>query len=39
VSQPGGVALYERFGFQRTGDLDMPAGAPVLTGMWRAPAS
>jgi ribosomal protein S18 acetylase RimI-like enzyme len=39
VSQPGGVALYERFGFQRIGDLDMPAGAPVLTGMWRAPAS
>jgi len=39
VSQPGGVALYERFGFRRIGDLDMPAGAPVLTAMWRAPAT
>ena len=39
VSQPGGVALYERFGFKRIGHLDMPAGAPVLTGMWRIPAS
>jgi GNAT superfamily N-acetyltransferase len=36
---PNGVALYERFGFQRAGDLDMPAGAPVLTRMWRTPAT
>ena len=39
VSQPGGVALYERFGFKRTGDLAMPAGAPPITAMWRAPAT
>jgi GNAT superfamily N-acetyltransferase len=34
-----GVALYERFGFQPIGDLDMPAGAPAQMGMWRAPAT
>jgi|SRR6185437_6081676 GNAT superfamily N-acetyltransferase len=39
VSQPGGVALYERFGFERTGDLTMPKGAPAITAMWRAPAT
>jgi ribosomal protein S18 acetylase RimI-like enzyme len=39
VSQPDGAALYERFGFQRTGDLNMPAGAPAVTAMWRTPAT
>lgn len=39
VSKPEGVPLYERYGFARIGDLDMPAGAPVLTAMWRAPAA
>ena len=39
VSQPEAIPLYERHGFVRTGDLDMPAGAPALIGMWRAPAT
>jgi hypothetical protein len=39
VSQPNGITMYERFGFQRIGDIDMPAGGPVLTAMWRAPAT
>jgi len=37
ASKPSGVQLYEHFGFRRTGDLDMPEGAPVVTAMWRAP--
>jgi len=36
---PAGITLYERFGFSRIGDLDMPAGAPALTAMWRAPVT
>ena len=39
TSNAAAIALYERFGFRRIGDLDMPAGAPVLTAMWRAPAT
>jgi GNAT superfamily N-acetyltransferase len=39
ASQPDGLALYEHFGFRRTGNLDMPEGAPVVTAMWRAPAT
>jgi len=39
ASKPEGVPLYEHYGFVRTGDLDMPAGAPVLTAMWRTPAT
>ena len=39
ASKPDGISLYERFGFRRTGNLDMPEGAPVVTAMWRAPAS
>jgi ribosomal protein S18 acetylase RimI-like enzyme len=39
ASKPEGVPLYERFGFRRTGDVAMPAGAPVLTKMWRAPGA
>jgi GNAT superfamily N-acetyltransferase len=39
ASKPDGVALYEHFGFRRTGNLDMPEGVPVLTAMWRAPAT
>jgi GNAT superfamily N-acetyltransferase len=29
------VPLYEHFGFQATGTLNLPAGAPVVTTMWR----
>jgi GNAT superfamily N-acetyltransferase len=39
ASKPDGVSLYEHFGFRRTGNVDMPEGAPVLTAMWRAPAT
>jgi hypothetical protein len=38
AGQPG-MAVYEHFGFRNIGDLDMPKGAPVLTGMWRAPTT
>lgn len=37
ASKPEGVPLYERFGFRTTGNVAMPAGAPVLTKMWRTP--
>ena len=39
TSKPDNVPLYEHFGFRRIGDVDMPAGAPVITAMWRAPAT
>jgi GNAT superfamily N-acetyltransferase len=39
ASKPDGLSLYEHFGFRRTGDLDMPEGAPTVTAMWRAPAT
>ena len=32
------VPLYRHFGFQPTGTLALPDGAPVLTAMWREPA-
>jgi hypothetical protein len=37
ASKPGGVPLYEHFGFRRTANLAMPEGAPVITAMWRGP--
>jgi GNAT superfamily N-acetyltransferase len=39
AGQPDLVPLYEHFGFRRTGSLEVPKGAPVLTPMWRAPVS
>lgn len=39
ASKPEGVPLYERFGFRRTGTVGLPAGAPVVTTMWRAPGA
>ena len=39
ASRPDGVPVYEHFGFRRAGDVAMPAGGPVLTAMWRAPAA
>jgi GNAT superfamily N-acetyltransferase len=39
TSQPASVSLYEHFGFRPMGNLDMPEGAPVITAMWRAPAT
>jgi ribosomal protein S18 acetylase RimI-like enzyme len=34
-SKPENVPFYQRFGFHRTGTLDLPDGAPVNTTMWR----
>jgi GNAT superfamily N-acetyltransferase len=39
ASKPDGVPLYEHFGFQRTGDLVVRKGGPVVTAMWRVPAA
>ena len=33
------VPLYQHFGFQPTGNPEMPEGAPPLTAMWRPPAA
>jgi predicted N-acetyltransferase YhbS len=37
-SNPKNPALYARLGFQPTGLLALPAGAPEVTTMWRPPA-
>ncbi|WP_329391869.1 GNAT family N-acetyltransferase (plasmid) [Streptomyces sp. NBC_01351] len=38
ASSPGGEAATRRFGFDRLGgDLELPAGGPVLRPMWRDP--
>ena len=39
ASKPGGVPMYERFGFRRTGHVALPAGAPAVTTMWRVPGA
>ena len=39
AGKPDGVPMYEHFGFRRIGNLGMPAGAPPMTAMWRAPAT
>ncbi len=39
AGKPDGASLYGHFGFRRTGNLDMPEGAPAVTAMWRAPAT
>ena len=39
TTRPGGVALYERYGFQSIGDIAMPDGAPAQVAMWRAPVT
>jgi ribosomal protein S18 acetylase RimI-like enzyme len=36
-TKSGNVPLYEHFGFQVTGTLNPPKGAPPLTAMWRYP--
>jgi GNAT superfamily N-acetyltransferase len=33
------VPIYQHFGFQPTGEPEMPEGAPPLTAMWRPPRS
>jgi hypothetical protein len=37
-TKSGSVPLYEHFGFEVTGTLNPPRGAPPLTAMWRTPA-
>jgi GNAT superfamily N-acetyltransferase len=39
ASKPDGVSIYEHFGFRRVGTIGMPEGGPVLTAMWREPAT
>lgn len=39
AGKPGGVPMYEHFGFRRIGNLGMPEGAPLMAAMWRTPAS
>ncbi|WP_163696191.1 GNAT family N-acetyltransferase [Mycolicibacterium sarraceniae] len=36
-SNPDNVPYYERFGFEVTGEIVLPAGGPSLWPMWRAP--
>jgi ribosomal protein S18 acetylase RimI-like enzyme len=36
-TKSGNVPLYEHFGFEVTGTLNPPKGAPPLTAMWRYP--
>jgi GNAT superfamily N-acetyltransferase len=38
ASKPASVPLYQHFGFDPTGEMELPAGAPPLTPMWRPPA-
>jgi GNAT superfamily N-acetyltransferase len=39
ASKPASVPLYQHFGFEPTGNPDLPDGAPPLTAMWRATAA
>jgi len=36
-SNPDNVPYYERFGFEVTGELQLPDGGPSLIPMWRTP--
>jgi GNAT superfamily N-acetyltransferase len=38
-SKAANVPLYQHFGFQPTGNPELPEGAPPLTAMWRPPAA
>jgi GNAT superfamily N-acetyltransferase len=38
-SKLGNVPLYQHFGFEPTGPLEVPSSAPALTPMWRDPAA
>jgi GNAT superfamily N-acetyltransferase len=38
-SKLGNVPLYQHLGFEPTGPMELPEGAPVLTPMWRAPTA
>jgi GNAT superfamily N-acetyltransferase len=39
ASKAASVPLYQHFGFEPTGNPDLPDGAPPLTAMWRAAAT
>ncbi|MGX1808479.1 GNAT family N-acetyltransferase [Nocardia sp. NPDC055321] len=36
-SKPDNVPYYERFGFEKTGELDVTQGGPLMWPMWRDP--
>jgi ribosomal protein S18 acetylase RimI-like enzyme len=36
-SNPVNIPYYERFGFEVTGEIELPDGGPSLWPMWRAP--
>ncbi|MEU0540917.1 GNAT family N-acetyltransferase [Nocardia sp. NPDC005978] len=36
-SKPDNVPYYERFGFEKTGELDVTDGGPLMWPMWRTP--
>jgi len=37
ASNPAGIPIYRRFGFQPTAIPKLPDGAPAITPMWRSP--
>jgi hypothetical protein len=39
ASKPTSVPLYQHFGFEPTGNPELPDGAPPLTAMWRPAAA
>lgn len=39
ASRPGGVPMYQHFGFRPTMNLAMPEDAPIITAMWRMPST
>jgi GNAT superfamily N-acetyltransferase len=39
ASKPASVPLYQHFGFEPSGEMELPAGAPPLTPMWRLAGS
>jgi GNAT superfamily N-acetyltransferase len=39
ASKPANVPIYQHFGFEPTGNPDLPDGAPPLTAMWRTAAA
>ena len=38
-SKLANVPLYQHFGFEPTEPMELPAGVPVITPMWRAPTT
>jgi len=38
-SKLANVPIYQHFGFEPSGPMELPAGAPALTPMWRQPST